>query len=63
MISYLIRDRGGTRSGTERRRKQTIYMQPDRRSGKDRRSGSDRRASGNRYLRVAQRHIFFLHEN
>lgn len=38
-----IRDRGGTRSGKERRRDPKPFEGRERRSGKDRRSGVDRR--------------------
>jgi hypothetical protein len=40
-----IKDRGGTRSGTERRERSFLMHIPERRSGKDRRNGSDRRRS------------------
>lgn len=62
MIANFIRDRGGTRSGIERRKRQFIYMQQDRRSGRDRRSGEDRRQGIGRYTVVERRDIF-LHEN
>jgi len=39
----LLKDRGGTRSGVDRRRKHAIHDDIDRRTGKDRRSGVDRR--------------------
>lgn len=42
-----ISDRGGSRSGTERRRFTIKRYNPERRSGKERRSGSDRRNEQN----------------
>lgn len=39
-----IQDRGGSRSGRERRRKQESYDGSDQRSGRDRRRGFDRRS-------------------
>ena len=43
--SEMAKDKGGTRSGIERR--QFIYTEciPERRSGKDRRKGFDRRSA------------------
>ncbi len=38
-----ISDRGGSRSGTERRRFTIKGYTPEQRSGKERRSGNDRR--------------------
>ena len=38
-------DKGGTRSGTDRRKFQYTAYIPERRSGKDRRKGFDRRSS------------------
>ena len=38
-----ISDRGGSRSGTERRRFTIMGHNPERRSGKKRRTGNDRR--------------------
>ncbi|MGD2097305.1 MAG: hypothetical protein PVG35_06960 [Desulfobacterales bacterium] len=49
MITNFIKDRGGTRSGVERRKRQFIYLQKDRRSGRDRRAGNDRRQGICRY--------------
>jgi hypothetical protein len=39
-----IQDRGGSRSGRERRQKQETYDGNDQRSGRDRRRGFDRRS-------------------
>ena len=39
----LLKDRGGTRSGVDRRRKHAKLDDIERRTGKDRRSGVDRR--------------------
>jgi len=38
-----LKDRGGTRSGVDRRRKHVKYDDIERRTGKERRSGVDRR--------------------
>ena len=38
-----IKDRGGTRSGTDRRKKKKASFDPNKRSKKNRRSGKDRR--------------------
>jgi hypothetical protein len=42
-----ISDRGGSRSGTERRQFKFKGHNPERRSGKERRSGNDRRNEQN----------------
>lgn len=42
-----INDRGGSRSGTERRRFTIMGHNPERRSGKERRTGNDRRNEQN----------------
>ena len=55
MMVNQIRDRGGTRSGTDRRSRQIIYAKLDRRSGKDRRSGNDRRDGTGRYRYIERR--------
>ncbi len=39
----VIKDRGGTRSGLDRRQNDKFYDGPERRSGRDRRKGFDRR--------------------
>ena len=39
-----IKDRGGTRSGSERRKNRQSYEGIERRSGRDRRTGVDRRS-------------------
>jgi hypothetical protein len=41
----LIKDRGGTRSGIDRRKRSFHLYVPERKSGEDRRNGSDRRLS------------------
>ena len=41
----LIKDRGGTRSGADRRQKSSPISKVDQRLGEDRRKGSDRRSS------------------
>lgn len=38
-----VKDKGGTRSGQERRKKSRSYKGIERRSGRDRRKGFDRR--------------------
>jgi len=43
MKKNFITDRGGTRSGKERRNNHSIYLKVERRTGQDRRSGNDRR--------------------
>jgi len=43
MKKNFISDRGGTRSGNDRRKNNSIYLKVDRRTGRDRRSGNDRR--------------------
>jgi hypothetical protein len=40
----VIKDRGGTRSGIDRRQKASTEFKNERRKGKDRRSGFDRRS-------------------
>ncbi|MGD8492971.1 MAG: hypothetical protein PVI38_02830 [Desulfobacterales bacterium] len=55
MMANVIKDRGGTRSGVERRKRQIIYIQRDRRSGHDRRSGSDRRQGIGSYIFTGKR--------
>jgi hypothetical protein len=44
----LIKDRGGTRSGTDRRQNSSLGYKFDRRRFKDRRSGFDRRSGTGR---------------
>lgn len=43
-----IKDRGGSRSGIERRRKKSPSFGVEKRTGKDRRSGLDRRKGSGR---------------
>ena len=40
----IIKDRGGSRSGHDRRQRNIDYKGPERRSGKNRRRGFDRRS-------------------
>ena len=42
--AIIIKDRGGTRVGTDRRKSQLPYTGIERRSGRDRRKGFDRRS-------------------
>lgn len=41
--SRNLKDKGGRRSGPDRRRNQTVFCANDRRRGRERRSGRDRR--------------------
>jgi len=45
-IRKILKDRGGTRSGFDRRKTFSSEYYPEKRSGKDRRKGSYRRTSG-----------------
>ena len=58
MIKNFINDRGGTRSGRDRRQKNVIYVGLDRRSGRDRRSGHDRREGSFQHRRIERRDIY-----
>ena len=58
MIKNTIKDRGGTRSGNDRRWKNSIYIKLDRRSGKERRSGCDRRGDIMHFDGIERRDIF-----
>lgn len=58
MIKNFINDRGGTRSGNDRRQKNTIYVRLDRRTGKDRRSGNDRREGSIQHNGIERRDIY-----
>jgi len=49
-----IKDRGGTRSGHDRRQHHQLYEGIERRSGRDRRKGFDRR-SGLARRRISER--------
>ena len=40
----MIKDKGGTRTGTDRRKKRQPFDGIERRSGRDRRTGFDRRS-------------------
>jgi hypothetical protein len=53
-----IRDNGGTRSGTDRRQTNSIYIKLDRRTGKDRRSGNDRREGAGHFITIERRDIY-----
>ena len=44
----LLKDRGGTRSGVDRRRKHAKHDDLERRTGKDRRSGVERKSNKER---------------
>lgn len=52
----MIKDNGGCRSGTERRRFSYTEFIPERRSGKDRRKGFDRRSCLGRRRGNERRH-------
>lgn len=58
MKKNLIRDNGGTRSGTDRRQTNSIYIKLDRRTGKDRRSGNDRREGAGHFIPLERRDIY-----
>ena len=51
---FNIKDRGGTRSGQDRRQNQKPYAGIEKRSGRDRRKGLDRR-SGLARRRISDR--------
>lgn len=53
-----IEDRGGSRSGNDRRRETTEGRHPDRRSGRSRRSGLDRRSGLGRRKDIDRRDCF-----
>jgi hypothetical protein len=58
MKKNFINDKGGTRSGNDRRQKNMIYVGLDRRSGRDRRSGNDRREGSIQHKGIERRDIF-----
>ena len=58
MIKNFISDRGGTRSGHDRRQNNLIWIKADRRTGRDRRSGSDRREGDGQFKELERRDIF-----
>ncbi|MGD9179980.1 MAG: hypothetical protein PVF26_13620 [Desulfobacterales bacterium] len=58
MMKNFINDRGGTRSGNDRRQKNTIYVRLERRAGKDRRSGNDRREGSIQHYGIERRDIY-----
>ena len=58
MEKNIIRDNGGTRSGTDRRQTNSIYIKLDRRTGKDRRSGNDRREGAGHFITIERRDIY-----
>jgi len=43
-LKEIVDDRGGTRSGTDRRKNYVLKFSPNKRSGTDRRTGPDRRS-------------------
>lgn len=43
-VAITIKDRGGTRIGTDRRKNTELYDGDEKRSGRDRRKGFDRRS-------------------
>jgi len=57
VYKYFISDKGGTRSGNDRRQKNAIYLKPDRRSGRDRRSANDRREGSIQHNGIERRDI------
>jgi hypothetical protein len=58
MEKNIIRDNGGTRSGTDRRQTNSIYIKLNRRTGKDRRSGNDRREGAGHFITIERRDIY-----
>ena len=58
MKKNFINDKGGTRSGNDRRQKNMIYVGLDRRSGRDRRSGQDRREGPIERTGIERRDIY-----
>jgi len=58
MKKNFINDKGGTRSGNDRRQKNMIYVGLDRRSGRDRRSGNDRREGAIERTGIERRDIY-----
>lgn len=58
MKKNIIKDNGGTRSGTDRRRTNSIHIKLDRRTGKDRRSGNDRRQGAGHLIPIERRDIY-----
>ena len=58
MKKNIIKDNGGTRSGTDRRWTNSIDIKLDRRTGKDRRSGNDRRQGAGHLIPIERRDIY-----
>ena len=58
MEKNIIRDNGGTRSGTDRRQPNSSYIKLDRRTGNDRRSGNDRREGAGHFITIERRDIY-----
>jgi hypothetical protein len=58
MKKNIIKDNGGTRSGADRRRTDSIYIKLDRRTGKDRRSGNDRREGAGHFITIERRDVY-----
>jgi len=58
MKKNIIRDNGGTRSGTDRRQPNSSYIKLDRRTGNDRRSGNDRREGAGHFITIERRDIY-----
>jgi len=58
MKKNIIKDNGGTRSGTHRRQTDSIHIKLDRRTGKDRRSGNDRREGAGHFITIERRDIY-----
>jgi hypothetical protein len=61
-MSQISDDKGGRRSGSERRQLSYFIHIPERRSGKDRRSGVDRRID-RAVKREAQKERREIHKN
>ncbi len=59
----VVKDRGGTRSGTDRRQRASSAYKKERRKGEDRRSGFDRRRGighkrGKNHRGIERRDVF-----
>jgi len=57
MKENVIKDNGGTRSGTDRRQTNSTGFKLDRRTGKDRRTGNDRRQGAGHLISIERRDI------
>jgi hypothetical protein len=58
MKKIFINDKGGTRSGNDRRQNNMLNVKLDRRAGRDRRSGNDRREGSIQHKGIERRDIY-----